>query len=317
MEPDRTPPPPWLPVARPPTPPPEAPTPPPEAPGPPPGSRAFDPRTLIRSPRGAVGVAVAAVALLLWPFSGWSWIPWLAGIGLLVLLRLLRLDGLLRGWVLHLGGVVVVVGLMYSTGPWDWALAGSIGVLLAGLLRLPDWKLVAVGGVLCLISGVGFGLTSYRTAEQQREIESHAGDPLRTVLGEGQPGRVLPALLQAITIDDVDPMCRLLTQPAEDAVLRATGVPDCAAAVGVLHKRIPAGTTFNERALPQPVAVAGGWKVDGCSTPWAAATGSELGIVLISQKDPSVKRFVASGFAPCSAQTAGAEPATGSAPTQR
>src|SRR4051794_21838252 len=76
---------------------------------------------LTRSRRGAAGLAIATAALLLWPFSGWSSIPWLVGIAVLVLLRLLRLDGLLRGWVLHLGGVVVVVGLMYSTSPWAWA----------------------------------------------------------------------------------------------------------------------------------------------------------------------------------------------------
>lgn len=241
---------------------------------------------------------IAVAALLLWPFSGWSWIPWAAGIGLLVLLRLLRLDGLLRGWVLHLGGVVVVVGLMYSTGPWAWALAGSIGILLAGLAQLPWWKLAAVGAVLCVISGVGFGLTSYRTAEQQKEIESHIGDPMRIALGEGQPGRILPALLQAVTLDDVDPMCRLLTQPAEDAVLATTRAPDCASAVGAMHQRVP-GVTVNENTLPKPVMVAGGWQVDGCTTPWVTAAGRGLGTVLISQSDPSVKRFVVSGFAPC------------------
>jgi outer membrane protein assembly factor BamB len=51
-------------------------------------------------------VVVVAAALLLWPFSGLSWIPWLAGIGVVVLLRLLRLDKLLRDWDLHLGPIL-------------------------------------------------------------------------------------------------------------------------------------------------------------------------------------------------------------------
>ena len=115
-----------------------------------------------RSARGAAGLAIAAAALLLWPFSGWSWIPWVVGLGVLVVLRFLRLDGLLRGWVWHVGGIVVVAGLMYSTGPWAWALAASIGVLLAGLLQLPWWRLAAVGAVMCAVSGVGFGFSTYQ-----------------------------------------------------------------------------------------------------------------------------------------------------------
>ena len=158
-----------------------------------------------REARPAI-LAIGTAAVLLWPFSGWSLIPWLVGIGVLVLLRLLRLDGLLRGWVFHLGGVVVVVGLMYSTDPWAWALAASIGVLLAGLLQLPWWRLAAVGAAMCVVSGVGFGITSYHTAQVQREIESHAGDQLRSRLGESRSGRILPALLQALDVEPGTPV---------------------------------------------------------------------------------------------------------------
>src|ERR687893_726326 len=63
----------------------------------------------------------------------------------LLVLRLMRLDGPLRGWDIPLAGLAVVIGLMLSTSPWAWALAGSIGVLLAGLAQLPWWRLAAGG----------------------------------------------------------------------------------------------------------------------------------------------------------------------------
>ena len=117
-------------------------------------------RRLTRTRRGAAGLAILAAALLLWPFAGWFWIPWLAGLVVLVLVALLRLDRLLHGWSWHLGGLAVLVGLMLNTGPWDWALAASLGVLLAGLVQLPWWRLAAVGAVLCLLAGVGLGVRS-------------------------------------------------------------------------------------------------------------------------------------------------------------
>src|ERR1700754_3150634 len=172
MDPRRPTPPPWLPAARPQVPPPAVSEPPPAAPPPePPARPRFDWRRLARSRRGAAGLAVLVAALLLWPFSGLSWIPWLVGFGALVVLRLLRLDGLLRGWVLPLAGLVVVVGLMMSTGPWAWALAASIGVLIAGLVRLPRWRLAAAGGVLCLAGGVGFAVAHF-----QQKPEGAAAD---------------------------------------------------------------------------------------------------------------------------------------------
>src|SRR3954470_13050694 len=151
MEP-RPEPPPWLPVTR--------------TPQPTPPRPSFTWQRLTRTRRGAAGLAIGSAALLLWPFAGWSVIPWLVGLGVLLLLRLLRLDGLLRGWVWHLGGLVVVAGLMYSTGPWAWALAASIGVALAGLVQLPAWRVAAVGAVLCAVSGAGFVVNQYRTGEE-------------------------------------------------------------------------------------------------------------------------------------------------------
>jgi hypothetical protein len=265
---------------------------------PPPAKRGIEWKRYVRTPKAAVGFGLLAAFALLWPFSGFSVVPLLVGLGALVVLRLLRLDGILRGWDLPLGGLVVVVGLMWSTGPWAWALAASIGVLIAGLFRLPAWQLVAVGAVLCVVTGVGFGFSQYRTAEQQRADLSAGNDPERENLGESRPDLVLPALMKAISLDDADPVCRDLRQPAEDALVAAVSAPSCAAAVTALHQRLPGGT-YDRSTLPQPVQTATGWEVDGCSSVWATTVGRQLGRIQIVKTASDVGRYAVSGLAPC------------------
>src|SRR5918997_3298260 len=109
----------WSPgvVARPDLPPPHEPGEPPRAPR--------DPhrwRRLTRTRRGAVGLGIVAAALLLWPFAGWFWIPWLAGLAVLVLVGLLRLDRLLGGWSWHVGGLAGGAGVVLGTRAWGWGL---------------------------------------------------------------------------------------------------------------------------------------------------------------------------------------------------
>jgi hypothetical protein len=298
MEPRPDPPPPGPPASRLPA----VPNPPPTAGWPRaarPGPR-FGWRRLARSPRGAACLAVVVAALLLWPFAGFSWIPWLIGLGALVVLRLLRLDGLLRGWDLALAGLVVVVGLMMSTGPWAWALAGSIGVLLAGLAQLPWWRLAAVGAVLCVVSGVGYGLGLHQERVELEQIQSRAGDPLRTQLGETRPARVLPALLDAVGADDPDPICRLLTPQAEAQLLAGVQAPECGSAVTEMHRRAGSVPRVDMDSLPAPQqSPSHEWVVDACSTAWARAAGPELGRVVIQQTGPAVQRFVVAGFQAC------------------
>ena len=268
-------------------------------PGAPPSGPRFDWRRISRSPRFAATVALLAAALLLWPFAGFSWIPWLIGLGALVVLRLLRLDGLLRGWDLPLAGLAVVVGLMLSTGPWAWALAASIGVLLAGLTQLPWWRLAAVGAALCVVSGVGFGFSVYQGRVELEQIQARAGEQLRVQLGETRPARILPALLTAVAEDDADPVCRLLSPQAEASFLGVVGAASCPEAVSELHRRAAGAPVPDEEALPAPEASAEGWTVNACSTAWARAAGPELGQILIAQTDPAVQRFAVLGFAPC------------------
>lgn len=240
-----------------------------------------------------------AAALLLWPFAGFSWIPWLIGIAALFVLRLLRLDGLLRGWDIPLAGLAVVTGLMMSTGPWAWALAGSIGILLAGLAQLPWWRLAAVGAVLCVVSGIGFGLSVHQDRIALEQVQARAGDPMRVQLGETRAARVLPAILTAVQQDDADPVCRLLTPPAEAQLLGAAGASSCQDAVAELHRRISGVPVVDDERMPQPQPSSDGSVVDACSTAWASAAGRELGRIMIMQTDPAVQRFAVRGFASC------------------
>jgi hypothetical protein len=247
-------------------------------------------------------VAILTAALLLWPFAGWFWIPWLAGLVVLVLVALLRLDRLLRGWTWHLGGLAVVVGLMLATSPWDWALAASLGVLLAGLVRLPWWRLAAVGAVLCLVAGVGWGVDRYRAAQEKAAQEAQRSQENMSLLGERSPDRVLPALLEGIGQGDVVGVCGLLAEPARNRFVQVAGTADCASAVGHFHAALPRVPAL--RDLDAPVTGAGtAMTVDGCRTAWASPGlgGSELGTLQVAQAPPPGQTYFISGFGPCSA----------------
>lgn len=300
MEPPGPTPPPWLPAARPQVPPPAVSDPPPTPPPASPRARPrFDWRRLTRSPRGAAGLAIAAAALLLWPFSGLSWIPWLVGLGALVVLRILRLDGLLRGWDLHIAGLVVVVGLMMSTSPWAWALAASIGVLLAGLAQLPWWRLAAVGAVLCLISGLAFAWANVRDTQEAAASYGRLQQESKADQGAPRPQSVLPLLLNRIAVGSPGAVCdNLLAEPARAQFAASVRQADCAAAVMALAARVSDPQRYAQAdvtTVPTPT----GLEADGCSMKWGsgAPAGPQVGHLTIGPVAPS--RYVVTGFRPC------------------
>src|SRR5581483_2851405 len=124
-------------------------------------------RTERRRPlRVVVGVVLLVAIGLLWPFADWNWWPVVAGLGVLVLLYLLRLNWLLLGWARHLAGLVTVTLLLGRTGPWVWGFAAGLALLGYGLVRLPDWRPAAVGLALTAVFGIGYGVSQYRTDAQ-------------------------------------------------------------------------------------------------------------------------------------------------------
>ncbi|GAA1251132.1 hypothetical protein GCM10009609_13070 [Pseudonocardia aurantiaca] len=239
-----------------------------------------------------------AAALLLWPFAGLSWIPWLIGLAALIVLRVLRLDGPLRGWDLPLAGLAVVIGLMMSTGPWAWALAASIGVLLAGLAQLPWWRLAAVGAVLCLISGVGYGLSAYQARIDAEQVAAQAGNQIRTELGTSRFDTVLPALARAVADNNPARFCNLLVSDAEPRFVAASGSADCSSAVVRLASQVR-----SPREYSQPKAAiteqTGGWIVDACAMTWPAPeAGPQLGRFRVEQAGLG-GGFVVTDYQPC------------------
>jgi hypothetical protein len=306
MEPPREPEPPWLPASRP-APPPPVPVPPGPPPGgAPPGQGAqpsrprFDWRRLTRSPRGTASLAVLAAALLLWPFAGFSWIPWLIGIGALLALRLLRLDGPVRGWDIPLACLAVVIGLMLSTSPWAWALAGSIGILLAGLVQLPRWRLAVVGAVLCAVSGIGFAVTTVQSAQQEAAAHARVQQESRANQGAPRPQGVLPLLLNRIARGSPGAVCdNLLAEPVRAPFAASTGAPDCETAVGALAAQITNVDGYAEADAPSRPTADGGLLIDACSMTWGSRpdAGPQLGRLTVGQIAPS--RYVVVGFEPC------------------
>lgn len=257
-------------------------------------------KRITRTVRGAAGLGIGAVALLLWPFSGWSMIPWLAGVAALVLLALLRLDRLLKGWVWHLAGLVVVAGLMLSTSPWAWALAASIGVLVAGLLRLPEWRLAVVGAVLCVASGAAYTLVNVQDAREAVAAQAETSAQSRGMQGAPRPYGVLPVLLGRIATGSTGPVCdNLLAEPARAAFAASVGQPDCDAAVRALAAQVVAPDDYEDADAPAQ-ELGDGLVVDACAMTWSSGTeaGPQLGVLTIGRA-PTGPTFVVTAFAPC------------------
>jgi membrane protein implicated in regulation of membrane protease activity len=261
-----------------------------------------------RSWRGATGLGLIGAAALLVPFldepNRW-WIPFGLGFGTLVLLAVLRLDRLLKGWTWHVAGVVLVGALVSATSgnPWAWAFAVSVGVALAGLIRLPRWQLLAVGLVLVAVSLVGYRFRAADVREQQNQVAAQAGAQLQQSVGITRPALVLTNLTAGIQDPDAQRICRI-TQPAALVQLtEATGTGSCADAVGVLHARLTPGSespiTVPRAMSAAPLPPGSTTVVDACSTSWARAAGPALGKVELVRTAAARETYQIATFEPC------------------
>lgn len=255
-------------------------------------------RRYVKTVRGAVGLGLLAAALLLWPFTGFSVVPLLVGLGALIVLRLLRFDGLLRGWDVPLAGLVLVVGLMWTTTPWAWALAASVGVLIAGLLQLPAWRLAVVGLVLCVAAGTGYGVSTYRAQQEEVAAYGDVQHASKALQGASRPNGVLPIVLNRIARGVPEQICdNFLTDTAESAFVAASGAPDCAGAVRGLTARVTDPARYAQ-AQVVPVPAGDGFTVDACRLSWGPTpAGPQLGHLTIG---PTARNtYVVTAFQPC------------------
>lgn len=269
--------------------------------GPPDWWRRLRPRSI----RTALGLGLVAAALLLLPFlddpARW-WIPTGLGFGTLALLYLFRLDRLLFGWAPHVAGVVLVAALVWSTrgNPWSWALAVSVGVVLAGLLLLPRWRVLAVGVVLLAVSAVGHQFRSSEIAAQQAQIDAQAGNELRTVLGVDRPQLALVSLDSGVQDGNPRRVCRLVQDAALAQLLAATAAPSCEQAVATMHARAGGGrVTEPDRNADPAVAPGQSVTVDGCRTVWGRAAGPALGRVVLVRTEAVAPTYQISAFRAC------------------
>jgi hypothetical protein len=198
-------------------------------------------------------------------------------------------------------GLAVVVGLMLRTGPWDWALAASLGVLLAGLVQLPWWRLAAVGAVLCVLSGVGWGSERYRLAQEEAVREAQTSLQNRGQIRVARANLVLQVLLSSVGRGDVGPVCdSLLAEPARAPFAAAVAAPDCAAAVRSLAAQVDDPPAYARGRAPS-TAAGDTLTVDACRISWSggATPGPQLGVLTVGRVASEVT-YVVTAFRACS-----------------
>jgi hypothetical protein len=249
-----------------------------------------------------VGVAILAAIGLLWPFADWNWWPVVTGLGVLVLLYVLRLNWLLLGWAPHLAGLVTVVLLLGRTGPWVWGFAAGLALLGYGLVRLPDWRLVAVGAALTAVFGIGYGVSQYRTDAQQAADAMRVTREQQVRMVAGPAELALFRLANGVQAGDPGVACAVLGPKAGAEFGSAAGAADCAAAVRALSAQVSDKTGYANHYTSSGGLLRGGLVgpsgaptavADGCA---ASVAGPRLGRLELRREKSD---YVVTGYQPC------------------
>lgn len=266
--------------------------------------------------RVVVGVAILVSIGLLWPFADWNWWPVVTGLGVLVLLYLLRLNWLLLGWAPHLAGLVTVTLLLGRTGPWVWGFAAGLAVLGYGLVRIPDWRLAAVGAALTAVFGIGYGISQYRTDAQLAQEHAHTSAEQAANVMATSAELIVPSFTNSVAGGDSRTMCDLLGPTAAAQFAAAHAAPDCSRAVAALTAQVTNPGAYRSASLPAGAIVkrADGATVDACKARWptgagaaasaamgarTAAPGPPLGRFELRRFPGRADAFLVVGYAPC------------------
>src|SRR5690606_23863318 len=204
-------------------------------------------------PAALLGIDVALSLL-----AGWSWWPWLYGLGGVVVLSILRIRHWLgEGLTLAVALLVVLVFLLERVPLLVWGIVA--GTLLAGLgvlLLLPrvgrllPTALPRTPAAAALLGvGLALGVTcsilyavqqAERAAQQQALASAEREDHLARAL-PATPQALLTNMVEAVAEPDINHLCGhrwTFTPQAEAQFVAAHGGPDCPTVVRRLHEQL-------------------------------------------------------------------------------
>ncbi|MGI8799374.1 MAG: hypothetical protein ACR2GE_08820 [Pseudonocardia sp.] len=172
--------------------------------------------------------------------------------------------------------------------------------MVAGVLRLPRWQVLAVGSALLLVSGIGYGFTLKQANADQLAQQIQRGDENREQLGGRSVTSLLPGLMYYTARNDPGAVCGVMTDAAEKQFADVVGEPDCAGAVRRLSAQVTDVVRYAEPTRPPISQTADLWLIDGCRTTWTPPTpepGPRLGKIEVKQN--ADRKFVVTGYAAC------------------